>query len=40
MVDRSTWDPEMAAFAAAGDEEAKSHPPIQGAQNPKETMMI
>ena len=29
MVDRSTWDPEMAAFAAAGDEEAKSHPPIR-----------
>ena len=29
MVDRSGWDPEMAAFAAAGEEEAKAHPPIR-----------
>ena len=29
MVDRSNWDPEMAAFAAAGDEEAKAYPPIR-----------
>jgi acetyl esterase len=29
MVDRSTWDPEMAAFTAAGEAEAKNHPPIR-----------
>ena len=29
MVDRSNWDPEMAAFTAAGEEEAKAYPPIR-----------
>src|ERR1700679_3609507 len=29
MVDRSGWDPEMAAFSAAAEEEAKAHPPIR-----------
>ena len=28
-MDRSNWDPEMAAFAAAGEEEAKAYPPIR-----------
>ena len=29
MSDRSNWDPEMAAFTAAGEAEAKHHPPIR-----------
>jgi acetyl esterase len=29
MVDRSRWDPEMAAFTAAGEAEAKNYPPIR-----------
>jgi acetyl esterase len=29
MVDRSNWDPEMAAFIAAGEEAAKAYPPIR-----------
>ena len=29
MTNRANWDPEMAAFTAAGEEEAKSHPPIR-----------
>ena len=29
MADRSNWDPEMAAFTAAGEEEAKAYPPIR-----------
>jgi acetyl esterase len=29
MIDRSRWDPEMAAFTAAGEAEAKKYPPIR-----------
>jgi acetyl esterase len=29
MSDRSRWDPEMAAFTAAGEAEAKNYPPIR-----------
>lgn len=29
MVDHSRWDPEMAAFTAAGEQEAKKYPPIR-----------
>ena len=29
MSDRSHWDPEMAAFTAAGEAEAKNYPPIR-----------
>jgi acetyl esterase len=29
MVDRSRWDPDMAAFTAAGEAEAKNYPPIR-----------
>jgi acetyl esterase len=29
MSDRSNWDPEMAAFTAAGEAEAKKYPPIR-----------
>ena len=29
MADRSHWDPEMAAYTAAGEEEAKAYPPVQ-----------
>ena len=29
MSDRSNWDPEMAAYTAAGEMEAKAYPPIQ-----------
>ncbi|HWG71024.1 MAG TPA: alpha/beta hydrolase [Steroidobacteraceae bacterium] len=29
MVDRSRWDPEMAAFTAAGEAEAAKHPPVK-----------
>lgn len=29
MADRSHWDPEMAAFTAAGEAEAAKHPPVR-----------
>ncbi|HEY8290622.1 MAG TPA: alpha/beta hydrolase [Acetobacteraceae bacterium] len=29
MADRSRWDPEMAAFTAAGEAEAAKHPPVK-----------
>ena len=29
MTERSNWDPEMAAFTAAGEQEAKAYPPIR-----------
>ena len=29
MADRSNWDPDMAAFAAAGEQEAAAYPPVR-----------